>query len=143
MHQQHKERREARHGRGGHNRDDDGYDNSNNNNNNYGSQQQQQHNRPPYQGGDNDDEPRRPPYSSQSQAQGQGQGRGYAPPSGPPTVGHGSLGGLDRGDFASDADIDRMVASGEFDGRRGQGQGYGGSNLEHQNAYARHDVPAG
>ncbi|KAG9314770.1 hypothetical protein JVU11DRAFT_3853 [Chiua virens] len=87
---------------------------------------------------DDDDDVRRPA----------GLGRGYTPPSGPPpfagTAGRGpagfsSQGGLDRGDFASDADIQRMVTSGEFNERPKRqefGSGYGGSG-------GRFDAPSG
>ncbi|KAF8548355.1 hypothetical protein OG21DRAFT_775079 [Imleria badia] len=97
----------------------------------------------PYQG--DDDEPRR---GQSYPSQGQGQ-RGYAPPSGPLPSGRGpssefaskgSLGGLDQGDFATDEDIDRMVTSGEFDGRQG---GYGGADVERHNAHGRQDAPTG
>ncbi|KAF8123395.1 hypothetical protein EV363DRAFT_1356322 [Boletus edulis] len=93
--------------------------------------------------GDDDDDARR----SQSY---QGRGQGYTPPPGPPPssrapFGSGSQGGLDRGDFASDADIDRMVSAGEFNERQtGRDDfGYGGANVERRNAYGRDDAPTG
>ncbi|KAH0832849.1 hypothetical protein J3R83DRAFT_11776 [Lanmaoa asiatica] len=142
-HQQYKEQREERrearherHDRGG----QDDYDN----NDNYGSGHRGQR----YHAGDDDDEPRRP---QSYQSQGYGQGRGYAPPTGPPSSAHnpsafGSLGGLDRGDFASDADIDRMVTSGELNersGRRGYGDQYSGAGGEREDTYGRYDAPSG
>lgn len=139
QHQQHKERREERHearhdrhDRGGRHDDYDTYDN-------HGSQHHGQRRRD-----DDDDEPRRP-LSGQA-FQSQGQGRGYAPPSGPPPSARGpsafaSQGGLDRGDFATDEDIERLVASGELDKRQGrQGYGYGGGG---ESAYGRYDAPSG
>jgi len=78
----------------------------------YGSQQRRS-DRDTYE----DDGPRRP----------QGFGGGYVPPSGPPpgrTSGFGTQGGLDRGDFATDEDIQRMVTSGELGGRPGGRQGH-------------------
>ena len=131
------ERREGRHDRRGH---QDDYDDRDNHGSHHRGQQR------PY-----DDDDQRRPQSYQSQGQGRG---GYGPPSGPPpsergASAFGSLGGLDRGDFATDEDIDRMVTTGEFDerrgsGRQGQGRGYGGSQGgERRDAYDQYDKPTG
>lgn len=104
---------------------------------NYASHQRGQ--RPSYDDGDQS----RPSYQGQ---------RGFAPPSGPPPrrpAEFGSLGGLDRGDFASDEDINRMVATGEFEDRRGsgrqaQGLAYGrGAGGERGGAYGGYGAPTG
>lgn len=121
--------RHEQHGRRGHQDDYDDHDN-------HGSQGRGQR---PY----DDDDRRRPQQSYQPE----GQGRGYGPPSGRGDF--GSLGGLDRGDFATDEDIARMVSTGEFNerggsGRQGQGRGYGGSQGgERGDAYGRYDAPTG
>ena len=109
---------------------------------NYASHQRGQR---PY--GDNDDQHRPPSFQGQ---------RGFPSPSGSPPSGRGApgfghLGGLDRGDFASDEDINRMVATGEFGARRGSGgrgqaqeQGYGrGASGGRGGAYGQYEAPTG
>ncbi|KIK91533.1 hypothetical protein PAXRUDRAFT_797072 [Paxillus rubicundulus Ve08.2h10] len=69
--------------------------------------------------------------------------QGYQAPPGPPhgSTAFASQGGLDRGDFASDVDIDRMMASGSFQGGQQRKQ-YDESAGPGHNNYGGYDAPA-
>ncbi|KIJ13178.1 hypothetical protein PAXINDRAFT_170790, partial [Paxillus involutus ATCC 200175] len=71
--------------------------------------------------------------------------QGYQAPPGPPQA-HGpsafsSQGGLDRGDFASDDDFQRMMSAGSFQGGQ-QRQQYGESAGPGRNNHGGYDAPA-